>query len=91
MARQEKRTDSGRRHDGPENTLRLRLKRKAPVSGHVEGAWWPHSGDLSQGLPDLLPVPEPLVDGCGVDISVTSHGEMMRVDHNASCVESTLT
>lgn len=47
---------SGRRHDGPENTPRLRLKRKAPVSGYVDGAWWPHSEDLPRELPDLLSV-----------------------------------
>ncbi|BBY44122.1 hypothetical protein MCEL_24170 [Mycolicibacterium celeriflavum] len=56
MAQRENRADPGRRHDGPENTPRLRLKRKAPTSGYVDGAWWPHSGDLPQELPDLLSV-----------------------------------
>ena len=46
----------GRGHPGPENTPRLRLKRKAPVSGYVDGAWWPHSDDLPTELPDLLAV-----------------------------------
>jgi hypothetical protein len=32
------------------------LKRKAPVSGYVDGAWWPHSDDLLTELPDLLAV-----------------------------------
>jgi hypothetical protein len=32
------------------------LKPKAPVSGHVDGAWWPRSEDLSEELPDLLAV-----------------------------------
>jgi hypothetical protein len=32
------------------------LKRKAPVSGYVDGAWWPHSDDLLTELPDLLSV-----------------------------------
>lgn len=35
---------------------RLRLKPKAPVCGSVDGAWWPHSGDLETALPDLLAV-----------------------------------
>jgi hypothetical protein len=32
------------------------LKPKAPVSGHVDGAWWPHGDDLTAELPDLLAV-----------------------------------
>ncbi|OBB77150.1 DUF5994 family protein [Mycobacterium sp. 852014-52144_SCH5372336] len=56
MAVQEAPSVSGRRHDGPENTPRLRLKRKGPTSGYVDGAWWPHSEDLEQELPDLLSV-----------------------------------
>jgi hypothetical protein len=44
------------RHAGPEATPRLRLKRKAPVSGYVDGAWWPHSDALPTELPDLLAV-----------------------------------
>src|SRR4051812_46064612 len=40
----------------PEHTPRLRLKPKAPRSGYVDGAWWPHSGDLATELPDLLAV-----------------------------------
>jgi hypothetical protein len=27
----------------PAQTPRLRLKPKAPQSGYVDGAWWPHS------------------------------------------------
>src|SRR5690242_18913854 len=46
----------GRGHPGPENTPRLRLKRKAPCSGYVDGAWWPHSDDLTAELPDLIAV-----------------------------------
>ncbi|MEO3761018.1 DUF5994 family protein [Mycobacterium sp. B14F4] len=56
MAPQESRAGSGQRHEGPDNTPRLRLKRKAPTSGFVDGAWWPHSGDLVKELPDLLTV-----------------------------------
>jgi len=41
---------------GPEHTPRLRLKPKAPRSGHVDGAWWPRTDDLSAELPDLLAV-----------------------------------
>ncbi len=40
----------------PEHTPRLRLKPKAPLSGYVDGAWWPHSDDLTTELPDLLAV-----------------------------------
>jgi hypothetical protein len=34
----------------------LRLKPKAPESGFVDGAWWPHTDDLAIELPDLLAV-----------------------------------
>lgn len=40
----------------PANTPRLRLKAKAPQSGYVDGAWWPHTDDLAAELPDLLAV-----------------------------------
>ena len=56
MALQRSAAVAGPRHAGPENTPRLRLKRKAPISGYVDGAWWPHSDDLSKELPDLLSV-----------------------------------
>lgn len=49
-------TDSRRRHTPPVHTPRLRLKAKAPQSGYVDGAWWPHSEDLAAELPDLLSV-----------------------------------
>jgi hypothetical protein len=32
------------------------LKPKAPTTGRVDGAWWPHSDDLANELPDLLAV-----------------------------------
>jgi hypothetical protein len=32
------------------------LKPKAPSTGQVDGAWWPHSNDLALELPDLLAV-----------------------------------
>jgi hypothetical protein len=32
------------------------LKPKAPTTGHVDGAWWPRSDDLTNELPDLLAV-----------------------------------
>lgn len=48
--------DVGRRHAPPVQTPRLRLKPKAPQSGYVDGAWWPHSADLTAELPDLLSV-----------------------------------
>ncbi len=40
----------------PARTPRLRLKPKAPRSGYVDGAWWPHTDDLAAELPDLLAV-----------------------------------
>lgn len=36
--------------------LRLRLKPKAPPTGSVDGAWWPHSRDLAKELPALAEV-----------------------------------
>ena len=56
MALLEKGAAAGQRHSGPEHTPRLRLKRKAPTTGYVDGAWWPHSDDLPTELPDLLAV-----------------------------------
>jgi hypothetical protein len=56
MALRESRAASGRRHTGPENTPRLRLKGSAPITGYVDGAWWPHTDDLPTELPDLLAV-----------------------------------
>jgi hypothetical protein len=50
------RSDVGRHHTPPEHTPRLRLKPKAPHAGYVDGAWWPHSDDLTTELPDLLAV-----------------------------------
>ncbi|MGO9154418.1 DUF5994 family protein [Mycobacterium sp.] len=50
------RMDVGRRHTPPVHTPRLKLKPKAPQSGYVDGAWWPHSADLTTELPDLLSV-----------------------------------
>lgn len=40
----------------PRQTLRLRLKPKAPTTGFVDGAWWPRSRDLATELPALLAV-----------------------------------
>jgi len=37
----------------PRALLRLRLKPKAPATGHVDGAWWPRSRDLSTELATL--------------------------------------
>jgi Family of unknown function (DUF5994) len=48
--------DVGWRHARPVSTPRLKLKPKAPQSGYVDGAWWPHSEDLKAELPDLLSV-----------------------------------
>jgi len=56
MTRHDSRSIPDGRQPGPENTPRLRLKPKAPVSGHVDGAWWPRTDDLRAELPDLLAV-----------------------------------
>ena len=47
---------AGWKQTPPDNTPRLRLKPKAPTTGYVDGAWWPHSDDLSIEVPDLLAV-----------------------------------
>lgn len=56
MALKKENTGVGQRHAPPAHTPRLRLKSKAPRSGYVDGAWWPHSDDLAAELPDLLSV-----------------------------------
>lgn len=56
MTQQRGRNAVGRKPTPPEHTPRLRLKPKAPISGYVDGAWWPHSDDLPTELPDLLAV-----------------------------------
>ncbi len=56
MAQQDKGDGSGQRQHRPEHTPRLRLKRKAPIVGSVDGAWWPHSDDLPAELEDLVAV-----------------------------------
>jgi hypothetical protein len=56
MTLQHDRNSAGSTKSGPETTPRLRLKPKAATSGHVDGAWWPHSDDLATELPDLLAV-----------------------------------
>jgi len=40
----------------PHERLRLRLKPKAPITGRVDGGWWPRSRDLAAELPGLLAV-----------------------------------
>jgi hypothetical protein len=49
-------TDIRHWHTPPVQTPRLRLKPKAPTSGYADGAWWPHSEELTAELPDLLSV-----------------------------------
>lgn len=56
MTHQDSFDGAGRGHPGPEMTPRLRLKRKAPSTGYVDGAWWPRSDDLPTELRDLLAV-----------------------------------
>jgi hypothetical protein len=42
--------------EDPRQPLRLRLKPKAPITGFVDGGWWPRSRDLAAELPGLLAV-----------------------------------
>ena len=56
MTLQQGRRRTGSKEKSPAKTPRLRLKPKAPTSGYVDGAWWPHTGDLAEELPDLLAV-----------------------------------
>jgi Family of unknown function (DUF5994) len=56
MTRHSSQTTAKSEYAPPENTPRLRLKPKAPTTGYVDGAWWPHSDDLLIELPDLLAV-----------------------------------
>src|ERR1700689_81751 len=56
MTRHSSQTAAKSEYALPQNTPRLRLKPKAPNTGYVDGAWWPHSDDLLIELPDLLAV-----------------------------------
>jgi hypothetical protein len=56
MTLRQARPQAGRHLRPPDSTPRLRLKPKAPQTGYVGGAWWPHSDDLTKELPDLLAV-----------------------------------
>ena len=56
MKLQQARPEPGRHLKPPDHTPRLRMKPKAPQTGYVDGAWWPHSDDLTKELPDLLAV-----------------------------------
>src|ERR1700730_17878593 len=56
MALNELHTDAEHQRSSPAHTPRLRLNPKARESGDVDGAWWPHSEDLTAELPDLLSV-----------------------------------
>ncbi|AKK26142.1 DUF5994 family protein [Mycobacterium sp. EPa45] len=56
MTQPEVRPSVGWKEPPPQATPRLRLKPKGPRTGRVDGAWWPHSGDLEAEVPDLLAV-----------------------------------
>jgi hypothetical protein len=56
MTLQQAQPEAGRHLTPPDYTPRLRLKPKAPQTGYVDGAWWPHGSDLTTELPDLLAV-----------------------------------
>lgn len=40
----------------PAQPLRLRLKPKGPITGYVDGGWWPRSRDLDAEIPELATV-----------------------------------
>jgi uncharacterized protein DUF5994 len=56
MTQQQSHPNAVRHATPPDFTPRLRLKPKAPLTGYVDGAWWPWSDDLASELPDLLAV-----------------------------------
>ena len=56
MTQPEVRPSVGWTEPPPQQTPRLRLKPKGPLTGRVDGAWWPHSEDLEAEAPDLLAV-----------------------------------
>ena len=56
MTQPEARPSVGWKEPPPQHTPRLRLKPKGPMTGRVDGAWWPHSEDLEAEIPDLLAV-----------------------------------
>lgn len=56
MTRDKGRAISAGHRAAPVHTPRLRIKPKARMTGHVDGAWWPRSNDLPSELPDLLAV-----------------------------------
>ncbi len=56
MTLQQTQPEARRHLTPPDYTPRLRLKPKAPQTGYVDGAWWPHGSDLTTELPDLLAV-----------------------------------
>lgn len=56
MTQSHTRPSQGWQQPAPQETPRLRLKPKAPSTGLVDGAWWPHSTDLAAEVPDLLAV-----------------------------------
>ncbi len=56
MTQPDARPSVGWKEPPPQHTPRLRLKPKGPLTGRVDGAWWPHSDDLEAEVPDLLAV-----------------------------------
>lgn len=49
--------------DGGDRMVRLSVKPPLPVTGFVDGAWWPRSRDLSRELPALLAELNERLDG----------------------------
>lgn len=56
MTQPDARPSVGWKEPPPQHTPRLRLKPKGPLTGRVDGAWWPHTDDLEAEVPDLLAV-----------------------------------
>ncbi|AQT78695.1 hypothetical protein B1R94_04690 [Mycolicibacterium litorale] len=56
MTRPISRATVGWKQSPPQHTPRLRLKPLGPLSGRVDGAWWPRSEDLEAEIPDVLAV-----------------------------------
>lgn len=75
----------------PEFALRLRLKPKAPLTGYVDGGWWPRSRDLAVELTSLAHVLEvrlgrvtrvayPVSAWAGAPRQITVDGHAIRLE-----------
>ena len=55
MTLQQAQPEAGRHLTPPDYTPRLRLKPKAPRTGYVDGAWWPHGVTSPPSFRTCLP------------------------------------